>query len=196
MMKKIAYLRVSTPEQCVDRQIDGLKGLCDELHVERLSAVSRKRPVYDAIVDALRPGDMLVIWDLDRAYRSARDALNELDALEKRGVNFFIANLNLDTTTPHGKLLFTVMSGIAEFERDFLVQRTKEGIAAARARGARLGRPPKLTDIELSEAGLRVASGERLASVGRTFGVSGWTLARSLKRSRMISPVQTPVTRD
>lgn len=182
-MKKIAYLRVSTPDQCVDRQIDGLKGLCDELHVERLSAVSRRRPVYEAVVGSLQSGDMLVIWDLDRAYRSARDALNELDALERRGVNFMIANLKLDTSTPEGYLIYTIMSGLAEFERRTLSRRTKEGLAAARQRGKRLGRPPKLSEVQLCLAARRIGcGGESYSSVAHDLGVNGWTLSRALRR--------------
>ena len=183
-MKKIAYLRVSTPDQCVDRQIDGLKGLCDELHVEKLSAVSRRRPVYEAVVRSLEPGDMLVIWDLDRAYRSARDALNELDALEKRGINFLIASLNLDTTTPEGYLLYTIMSGLAEFERRTLSRRTKEGLAAARRRGKRLGRPPKLSPRQLSEARRRLAAGEETqVALAAEYGIAPWTLTRAIRRA-------------
>ena len=106
-MKKIGYLRVSTHEQKPDRQIEGLQPLCDELHIETLSAVARSRPVYDEVISRLGRGDMLIVWALDRAYRSAKDALNELDALRARGVYFQIANFNLDTTTPHGRFIYT-----------------------------------------------------------------------------------------
>lgn len=181
-MRKIAYLRVSTPDQCADRQIDGLKGLCDELHVETLSASSPRRPVYERIVAGLRPGDTLVIWDLDRAYRSAKDALNELDALRERGIDFLIANFQLDTRTPTGRFVYTVMSGLAEFERGTLSQRTKEGIAAARARGVRIGRPPRFSECQLMEARRRIGSGESLASIAVEFDADAWTLSRALKR--------------
>ena len=123
-MKKIAYIRISTAEQNPDRQIAGLTGLADELHIERLSAVARRRPVYESVVAKLKRGDMLVVWALDRAYRSARDALNELDALRERGIHFQIATLDLDTTTPHGRLIYTFMSGMAQFERENLIERT------------------------------------------------------------------------
>src|SRR5690606_19374639 len=123
----------------------GLRAMSDELHMETLSAVAPHRPVYLRVAAGLQRGVMMVVWSLDRAFRSARDALNEAHALRERGVHFHIADLQLDTTTPQGKLMFTVMRGIAEFERDFLIQRTREGIAAARARGKRIGRPPKLT---------------------------------------------------
>jgi hypothetical protein len=116
-MRKIGYMRVSTGEQRPDRQIDGLKEICDEYFVETLSAVSRKRPVYQKVIRSLKPGDMLVVWDLDRAFRSAKDALNELDLLHKRGVSFRIASLKIDTTTPEGYFVYTIMGAVAEFER-------------------------------------------------------------------------------
>lgn len=183
-MKKIAYLRVSTAEQCPDRQIDGLEAICDELHIERLSAVSRYRPVYETVITSLKPGDVFVIWDLDRAYRSAKDALIELDKLRARDISIHIANLNLDTTTPHGLLIYTVISGLAEFEHRLLSQRTKEGIEAARRRGKRLGRPPKLTRRQLRAAAKRLKrNGESLQSVAEAYGIAAWTLSRALMRN-------------
>lgn len=182
MARKIGYLRVSTAEQSADRQIDGLKDLCDELHVEAVSAVGRKRPVYEKVVKKLRAGDVLVIWDLDRAYRSAKDALSELDALTQRGVHFHIARLAIDTTTPTGRFLYTVMGGLAEFERLTLSQRTKEGLLAARRRGKRLGRPRKLDAMQVKAARERLLRGESVGCVARSLGVTPWTVTRSLRR--------------
>lgn len=183
-MKKIGYLRVSTGEQRPDRQIDGLKDLCDEYVVETLSAVSRKRPIYEKLIGSLQPGDMLVIWDLDRAFRSAKDALNELDALNKRGVAFTIASLNIDTTTPEGYFIYTIMSGLAEFEQRMLSRRTKQGLAAARRRGVRLGRPPKLTPAQLSDARRRIATGAaKPAQIAAEHGIAPWSLTRAINRS-------------
>lgn len=156
--------------------------ICDELHIETLSAVARLRPVYERVMRRLRPGDVFVICDLDRAYRSAKDALCELDRLRSRGIDFMIANLHLDTTTPHGRLIYCIMSGLAEFERANLSQRTKEGLAAARRRGKRLGRPPKLDRSQLEEARKRLA-GRSVESVAGDFGVAGWTLTRALRRA-------------
>lgn len=184
MVRKIGYLRVSTAEQNPARQFDGLRDLCDELHVETLSAVSKKRPVYEKVVKKLRPGDMLVIWDLDRAYRTAKDALSELDALHQRGVHFHIARLAIDTTTPTGRFLYTVMGGLAEFERLTLSQRTREGMLAAKRRGVRLGRPPKLDSGQLAVARDRLLRGEPVAHVARSLGVAPWTVTRSLLREQ------------
>lgn len=183
MAKKIGYLRVSTLDQNPDRQIDGLRDICDELHIEKISATSRRRPVYEAVVEKLMPGDTLVIWDLDRAYRSARDALNELDMLDRLGVRFHIARLNIDTRTPTGRFLYTMMGGLAEFERLTLSQRTREGLSAARNRGVRLGRPPKLGMQDLVRARRRIDGGEAAGQVAQALAVSRATLVRGLRRA-------------
>lgn len=125
-------------------------------------------------------------WDLDRAYRSTLEALNELSAIHKRGVNFTIANLRLDATTPEGYWAFTVMSANAELERRTLSRRTNEGLEAARRRGARLGRPPVMTPDQIRTAREQIEVGGRTkASVARAMKVPRWTLARSLKRQEM-----------
>ncbi|MCO5080004.1 MAG: recombinase family protein [Chelatococcus sp.] len=184
-MKKIAYIRVSTPEQRHDRQVEGLKAVCDELHVETLSATAAKRPVYDAVFDMLMPGDMLVVWDLDRAFRSVVDALTEAEKLRSRGVHFQIANLNIDTSTPAGIFVYTMLSALAEFERRTLSQRTKEGLKAARKRGARIGRPPVMNECQVRQArDLIEKHGMTKAGAARRMGVQRWTLARSLERER------------
>lgn len=187
-MNRIGYLRVSTCEQKPHRQIDGLRGSCDRLFIEKASAAGRHRPVYERVTNSLERGDILVIWDLDRAYRSAKDALNELDALRKRGIDVRIINFNLDTTTPMGRFVFTMMSALAEFERSTLSQRTKEGIAAARRRGARIGRPPKLTVAKLKQAQRRIAAHkESVAEIADDYDVAPWTLTRALKRPVKLS---------
>ena len=180
--RAVGYLRVSTAEQRPDRQIDGLRMICDELHIETLSAVSPSRPVYGRVVSGLMPGDMLVVWDLDRAFRSVVDALTEAEKLRKRGVHFRIATLNIDTSTAAGIFVYTMMSALAEFERRTLSQRTKEGLAAARQRGARLGRPPKLNGDQINRAQRRRDSGETITAIASEFGVAPWTLSRALKR--------------
>jgi DNA invertase Pin-like site-specific DNA recombinase len=183
-MKKIGYLRVSTQEQNLDRQVDGLRALCNEMHVEKLSAVARSRPVYQEVISSLERGDTMVVLALDRAFRSAKDAIVELDALRARGVYFQIANFNLDTTTPHGRFIYTIMSGAAQYEREVLIERTKEGIAAARARGKLIGRPPKMSDEQLLDAQCRLV--ERTATkatIAAEHGITPWTLTRAIRRS-------------
>jgi DNA invertase Pin-like site-specific DNA recombinase len=182
-MRRIAYLRVSTAEQRPDRQILGLREMADELHIEKLSAVARKRPVYDEVIARLRPGDVLVVWDIDRAYRTLKDAVNELDALTARGIRFHIAKMNIDTQSAYGRYHYNIMSAGFQLERETLIERTKEGIAAARSRGVRIGRPPKLSDVELFAAHERVLAGESRAKVAASFGIAAWSLTRALRRS-------------
>lgn len=175
-------MRVSTEEQRPDRQIDGLKAICDEFHVETLSAVSKSRPVYEKIIRSLKSGDVLVVWDFDRAYRSAADALTEINALNKRGIGFRIANFPLDTSTPEGYLLLTILSGMAEFERRILSRRTKEGIAAARKRGKVIGRPRKLQDSQIAEARRRIDAEEvTVTAMAKELRVGRWTLTKALR---------------
>lgn len=182
-MRKIGYLRISTAKQRPDRQVDGLQALCDELHVEVLSAVSPRRPVYDAVIASLAAGDKLVVWDLDRAFRSVVDALTEAEKLRARGIEFEIVNLHIDTATPAGIFVYTMMSALAEFERRTLSQRTREGLSAARRRGKRIGRPRKLSEAQLADAVIRLdGAGATRADLARELGVAPWTLSRALKR--------------
>lgn len=181
-MRRIGYLRVSTEEQRPDRQIEGLTTLCDEIHIETLSAVSKSRPVYEGIKARLEPGDMLIVWDLDRAYRSAAEALSEINIFNQRGIGFRIANFGFDTTTAEGYLLLTILSGMSEFERRILSRRTKEGLAAARRRGKVLGRPKKLNARQVADARVRLQAREiTITALAREYKVGRWTLTRALK---------------
>lgn len=180
---RIGYLRVSTEEQRPDRQIDALTPICDKFFVEKLSASAKNRPVYTKLVNSLKSGDVFVIWDLDRAYRSAKDALNELDNLRERGIEIQIASFHIDTSTPHGMLIYTFISGLAEFERRLLSERTKQGLAAAVRRGQRLGPPIKMTDAKVRSAMRKIALKEAsVAEIAALNGVHPSTVARSIKR--------------
>ncbi len=180
---KIGYLRVSTEEQKPDRQIDGLKSLCDEIHIERLSATAKKKPVFQKIIRKLKRGDTLVVWDLDRAFRSTLDALLEAEKLRERGVNFQIVTLNVDTATPAGELLYTVMAAFAQFERKNLIKRTKEGMEAARRRGVHVGRPLKFSDEEIRNAHAELAQGKiTLSKLAQKMNCAPSTLTESFRR--------------
>lgn len=178
----IGYLRVSTKAQNIHRQMDGLNAICDMLHVETVSAV-KKRPVYDAVIASLKPGDTLVVWDLDRAFRSTIDALLEAEKLRERGIAFRIVTLNVDTSTPAGELVYTVMAAYAQFERKTLIQRTKQGLEAARRRGKRLGRPPKLSAAQIRRAYADVdARHTTITHRARQLGVCRDTLGKAMLR--------------
>ena len=180
---KIGYLRVSTDEQRPDRQMDGLKALCDEVHIEKLSAVSKTRPVFETVINQLQSGDSLVVWDLDRAFRSTVDALLEAEKLRGRGVEFQIVTLNVDTATPTGELIYTVMAAFAQFERKNLIKRTKEGMAAAKRRGKHIGRPYKLNSEEITRAYAEILSErETFTGMALKLGCSRDTLSKSFGR--------------
>lgn len=180
---KIGYLRVSLDSQKEDRQEDGLRVLCDEFYVEKVSAVCKTRPIYQQLIAKLQPGDTMVVWDLDRAFRSTVDALLEVEKLRQRGIGFQIVNLNVDTSTPSGELIYTVMAAFAQFERQTLIRRTKEGMAAAKLRGKHIGRPHKLHLEEVILAHSRISAGEAtMTDMAKQFECCPETLARAMKR--------------
>ncbi|OXT01966.1 hypothetical protein B7H23_03240 [Notoacmeibacter marinus] len=178
---KIGYLRVSTEEQNPDRQIDALSPLCDKLYIEKLSAVAARRPVFDAVMAGLRPGDTLIVWDLDRAFRSTVDAILQEERLRKLGIGFEIVSLKLDTAEPAGEFAYSVMAAAAQYERRMISKRTKEGLEAAVRRGVVLGRRPKLTEMQIRKAREQLASGaSSKAEMAALFGVHPRTLSRAL----------------
>ena len=179
---KIGYLRVSTEDQKPDRQVDALQPLCDELHVEKLSAVAKSRPVFERVLSELSRGDTLVVWSLDRAFRNTKDALIHADQLKERGVHFQIVSLGVDTSTADGRLAFTMVAAVAEHERNRLSERTRQGLAVARRNGQRLGPPPKMSDRQIRNAIARLKRGELRRDVAKYYGVHPWTLTRSIRR--------------
>ncbi len=180
---KLGYIRVSTDDQSVDRQIDGLRGECDELVIETgVSARAKSRPVYDEAIARLKPGDTFVVWHLDRAYRSTVDAIVEVDKLRDRGIAFKIVTLDIDTSTASGRMIYTLMAAMAEWERSNLIERTKQGIAAAKARGVHTGRPKSLTPMQVQHARELIDSGQKTPSeMAKMFEVSRMTIYRALK---------------
>ena len=142
---KIGYARVSTEEQNLDRQLDSLKEAgCEKIFQEKITGTKKERPELDKLMEQLRSGDLIIISDLTRLSRSVKDLFSLVDQIEKKGAN--IKSLKeswMDTSTPQGKLMFTIFAGISQFERDLISQRTLEGLVAARARGRNGGRPKK-----------------------------------------------------
>lgn len=151
-LRRIGYVRVSTQSQLTDRQTDQLEAECDALHIEHVSAVAADRPVFDAVLAELKAGETFVVLDLDRAFRSAIDAMLTADALRQRGIKMRILSLPIDTTTAEGELFYTMVAAFANFERRIISRRTKEGLEAARRRGSKLGRPSKLTQETIQQA--------------------------------------------
>ena len=147
-MAVIGYARVSTREegQVLDRQMDAFKGAsCDRVFEDRASGARADRPSLTACLDYLRSGDVLVVLDLDRLGRRAGELIRLVDELESRGVGFRALNASFDTTTPAGRAFLQIQAALAEMERNLIRQRVNEGLAAARARGRKGGRPRVMT---------------------------------------------------
>ena len=184
-MQRFGYIRTSTNKQLIDRQALALEGQCDQVFVEDgVSAISKSRPVYECVMKRLQSGDVFIVLSLDRAFRSVLDALLELEKLNERGIQFQSLTQNFDTSVPEGKLLYTIAAALAEWERQILSHRTKEGLEAARRRGKTLGRPRKLNDAEVIAASeiLDTNPLETRAGLAAELGVSPKTLSRAIKR--------------
>lgn len=173
------YARVSTVGQNLYRQIDALKAAgAEEIIEEKITGTKADRPQLNRLLDKLREGDIILISDLTRLSRSTKDLFSLVDKIEKKGAN--IKSLKeswLDTTTPQGKLMFTFIAGISQFERDIISQRTKEGLEAARARGRKGGRKEKLdTAKKKAIYDLYVQKKTRIMDICDMFNISKPTL--------------------
>lgn len=182
---KIGYLRVSTEDQKPDRQVDALTPICDRLYTEKISATAKRRPIFDKTLKMLKSGDTFVVWDLDRAFRSTVDAILTAENLRERGIQFRIVTLNIDTSEPAGELFYTIVAAYAQFERKILSKRTKEGLEAARKRGKRLGRPPKLSRKQIVAA-RKILDNDRLAldNLAIMYDVHPSTLRRAIRHPK------------
>jgi DNA invertase Pin-like site-specific DNA recombinase len=139
---KIGYIRVSKDKQATILQEDAMKReQCDRVFTDKMTGKRFDRPEFLKMLEMLRPGDILVIWRLDRLGRSLKDLIETVNELAARGVELRSLKENIDTSTPTGKLMFHVMAALAEFERDVISERTQAGLEAARARGRTGGRP-------------------------------------------------------
>jgi DNA invertase Pin-like site-specific DNA recombinase len=182
---QVGYARVSTDDQNLALQMDALRAAgCDLIfHDEGISGIALRRPALDQALAAVSPGDVLVTWKLDRLGRSLSHLIEITAGLAARNVGFRSLSEAIDTTTASGRLLFHVMGALAEFERALISERTRAGMASARLRGARFGRPPKLAEAEVMQACLEIESGAAtVAEVARALNVSPLTLERALKR--------------
>jgi DNA invertase Pin-like site-specific DNA recombinase len=174
------YARVSTDGQTLASQDAQLHAAgCAKVYSEKVSGARSDRPELAKLLRRLDPGDVLMVTRLDRLARSTRDLLNILHMLGERGIGFrSLADAWADTTTAHGRLLVTMLAGIAEFERELIRARTGEGRKRAQARGVKFGRPPKLNAYQRQEALQRLAAGETQTDIARSYGVSHVTIGR------------------
>ncbi len=179
-MAQFGYARVSADGQSLTAQVAELKSAnCQRIYQEKISGARSDRKQLARLVVGLDKGDVLVVTRLDRLARSTRDLLNLLDTVAIKGADFkSLRDAWADTTTPHGRLMLTVLGGLAEFERELIRTRTGEGRQRAKARGVVMGRRPKLTGHQRREAIARRDAGEVLTDIARTYNVSHSTISR------------------
>jgi DNA invertase Pin-like site-specific DNA recombinase len=179
---KIGYARVSTLEQDEALQRDALLAAgCSQIFVDHASGKLEHRPALDKLFNQLRPGDSVVVWRLDRLGRSLRHLIDVIGDLENRGVAFESLTESIDTSTPAGKLVFHVFASLAQFERELIRERTMAGLAAARARGRKGGRPTVWTDEKLRTAfELYDDRKTDVAGIARILGLSRASVYRAL----------------
>lgn len=176
----IGYARVSTDGQTLDSQIELLRTAgCEKIFSETASGAKTERRELRKCITALRPSDVLVVARLDRLARSTRDLLNVLAEVSERGAAFrSLADAWADTTTAHGRLMLTILGGLAEFERELIRTRTGEGRTRAKARGVKFGRKPKLTAEQQTYVAKLRADGDGVRQIARIMGVSSATIGR------------------
>jgi DNA invertase Pin-like site-specific DNA recombinase len=186
MRSPCGYARVSTDGQSVEAQVAAITAAgAVTVYREVASGAKTDRAQLRQVLARLAAGDVLLVTRLDRLARSMRDLLNTLAAITSTGAGFTsLGDAWADTTTPHGRLLLTVLGGLAEFERELIRARTREGRARAKACGVRLDRRPKLTPYQQREALSRRANGEPLTAITRSYNVSLTAIARLPPRKR------------
>ena len=180
-MMIFGYARVSTEDQLLDAQTDALTAAgAERIFADKISGSTRKRPQLDQLLDQLRQGDVIVVTKYDRLARSLRDLLDIVEAIKERGGGFRSLAEDIDTTTPAGRLIFHVFASIAQFERERISERTREGLEAAKKRGRVGGRPPALSTAQRAEVRrMRDEEGRRLAEIAQLFRVSVKTVRRA-----------------
>ena len=182
---RIGYARVSTEDQRLDMQLDALARVgCDQVfHDHGVSGAKAARPGLDAAMKQLVEGDVLIVYKLDRLGRSVLHLADLLTRMDSQGIHFCSLSEGINTTTPGGRLVYHVFAAVAEFVREMIRENTINGLAAARARGSRIGRPLKMDDARILEAHRFIhQEGKTLDQVAAQFGVSKSTVIRALSR--------------
>jgi len=178
---KYGYARVSKEEQNPALQIAALKKVkCEHIFQDKLTGANVNRPALTRCLKGLRAGDTLVVWKLDRLGRSLRDIITMLDDLRDRGVRFQSLTEAIDTETPTGRAMWQMIALLAELERSLIIERTRAGMQAARARGIRPGPKPKLTAQQIAHAQELRSQGKRPEEIATLLNVSRATLYRAL----------------
>lgn len=179
----IGYARVSSVDQNLSLQLEALGAAgCARVFKDKISGRARKRPGLDRALRVVRAGDALVVWRLDRLGRNALHLLQLLDSLRAREVEFRSLTEAIDTRTPWGKMHYTWASALAELERDLIEERVRAGVADAKKRNVKFGRPRLLTRDSFTTARAALDSGQSIGSVAKSLGCSRNTLKRALRR--------------
>ena len=183
--RKVGYARVSTKDQKLRMQLEGLEALgCDPIFKDHgISGSKGQRPGLDKALAYLRPGDSLVVFKLDRLGRSVLHLADLLTRFERDGIHFCSMSEGINTTTPSGKMVYHMLAAVAEFQRDLIIENTLAGLEAAKRKGQKLGRPPKLDIEALVHAHQAVMQrGDHIEAVAKRCGVSRSTLERGFER--------------
>ncbi|MBW8174018.1 recombinase family protein [Ornithinimicrobium sp. Arc0846-15] len=183
-MAEYGYARVSTADQSVALQVDALvqAGVpLENVARESASGTSTTRPMLNELLGRLEPGDRLTVWRFDRLFRSTRHLLEVTDDLRSRGVEFRSLRDNIDTTTASGRFFFTVTAALAEMEADLTRERTKAGLAAAKASGKQLGRPTKITPAQADMIHRLIKEGRSQRQAAAATGVSASAVGRLVR---------------
>lgn len=181
----VGYARVSTQDQNEALQTDALEEAgCERIFVDHASGAKASRPELDHLLDVVRDGDTVVVWKLDRLGRSVQNLVELMNRFQAMGVGFRSLTEAMDTTTPGGVLVFNVFAAMAQFERDLIRERTNAGLAAARARGRKGGRPPKLTGRQVERIQEMHASGSlTVKEIATQFSVSRTTVYEAIRKT-------------
>lgn len=182
--KTFGYARVSTRHQNEDRQVKALSeyGIREEdIYVDKVSGLKEHRPALDRLLSVLRSGDTVVVSSFDRLARSTKQLLELAERFDKEGVRLVSLKENLDTSTPQGKLFFTISAAFAEFERSIIQERREEGMAIAQEKGVRFGRPQSSEEKIEAAISLYLDGKLSVSSIAETCGVSRATIYNKLK---------------
>lgn len=178
-MARVGYARVSSVGQSLDVQLQKLQE-CDKIFQEKLSGSTRQRPELQNALDWVRDGDIFVVTKLDRLARSTRDLLNIVNLLESKKVELIVLDQNIDTSTPSGRLMLSLLGAVAQFENDLRRERQSEGIALAKSRGVALGRRSSLNDNQIQALRAKRREGVLVKDLMAEFSISKASVYRYL----------------
>lgn len=179
---RYGYARVSTDDQNLNLQLDALNAAgVTHIFTDKLSGKTRKRPGLEDLLSQIGPNDTLVVWRLDRIGRNFRDLVDIADELRERGANLISLTEGIDTSSSIGEVIYRLMIVFADFERKVIVERTNAGLAAAKARGVRLGRRRKLTERDIQLIRKMIESGISRNVVAKQYAVGRTTVYRNIR---------------